>query len=412
MADVLDTDGLSLDTYNDILAFIQDTMNEIYAVDGDTIDFGSETPDGQFTNILAQISADARQLAAEIYNSFNPDNCQGVVQDQRYALNYITREAGTYAIQDIDITVDRTVTLEGLDANYNEPTATAYTVSDNAGNQWYLISSTTLTTVGTHSLPFRSQNLGFVQPTIGTITNQVTKVLGVTAVNNSIGPTRRGKDEESDVEFRNRRNRSTSIRGQNNYDTMVGQLLQVRDVTDAKVFVNNTNSPNTTITDIAGGIPARNVWVIVAGGGDSDIANVIYQNSAGLPTFGSVSESITTQSQQAFTVNFDRVVGVPFYIRFDIKNAAGITITNDMQDNIKQKIVDALLDTMTMGEPVETSEITNLASQALLQYDENIYALNVEVSLDNSTWTDFIASTSLHKKYTPDVSRISITVVA
>ena len=414
MADVLDKNGLTLETYKEILEFVQSSMNTIYATDGDTINFDSETPDGQFTNILAQISSDIRQLAAEVYNSFNPDNCQGSLQDQRYALNYITRGAGTYTIQNVQIAVDRTVNLVGLDTNYDSSTASCYTLADDAGNQWYLIDSITLT-AGTHSLPFRSQAMGLVQPVIGTIQNQVTKVLGVTSVNNPTAPTSIGKNEESDVEFRIRRNRSTAIHGQNNYDTMTAQLLQIKDVLNARVFVNNTNNSDTSVTDIPLGVPARTIWVIVDGGGaNNKIAEVIYQNSAGLPTFESpncITVNITTISNQNYVVHFDRTIPVDFYIRFDIKNLSGITITNDMKDDIRKHIYDNLQ--ISMGEPVETSEITNLASQALMGIDENMYALNVEVSLDNSNWTDFIASTSWQKKFVtaPDDTKITINVV-
>ena len=297
MADILDKNGLTLDSYNDILNFVQSSMNEIYAVDGDTINFDSETPDGQFTNILAQISADVRQLAAEIYNSFNPDNCQGAVQDQRYALNFLTRGAGTYTIQDIDITTDRTVELEGLDENANDPNATSYTLSDNAGNQWYLLDTTTLLE-GTTTLTFRAAKLGLVQPTIGTIVNQVTKVLGVTGVINSIAATTLGRDEESDRDFRIRRERSTALKGTNNFDTLLGQLLQLNGVIDARLFINNTNVANTEVTDKVGGIPPHTLWVIVDGSvaDPNEIANVIYQNSTGIPTIGSETVSVETTS--------------------------------------------------------------------------------------------------------------------
>lgn len=406
MADTLDNNGLTLETYNSILAYIQNAMNEIYATDGDLINFDSETPDGQFTNILAQISADARQLAAEIYNSFNPDNCQGTVQDQRYALNYITRKSGTFTVQNIDITVDRTVDLQGLDGNYDSLTASSYTVSDNAGNQWYLLDSTTLTT-GTTSLPFRSQNLGLVQPTIGTITNQVTKVLGVTNVINSIAPTTLGEDEESDAEFRIRRNSSTATYGQNNYDAMLGQLLQITGVTTAKVYVNNTLNANTDITDKVGGIPSRSVWVIVAGSASQDdIATTIYQNSSGLPTVGNVSVDIPTTSQQIFTVNFDRANSESFYIRFELKNTTGTPLTNIQEDDIKTQIVNSL--DFGLGSPVETSAITEAAAQALLTYGSGLYALNVEISTDNTNWVDFIDNTNWQNKYVVDSTRITI----
>lgn len=398
MADVLDRNGLTLDDYSTILQYIQGSMNEIYAKDGDTINFDSETPDGQFTNILAQISVDVRQLAAEVYNSFNPDNCQGAVQDQRYALNYLTRNAGTYTIQSVDITVDRTVELKGLDEDATSPTATAYTVSDNIGTQWYLLETTTLY-VGTTSLLFRAQNLGLVQPVIGTIQNQVTKVLGVVAVNNPTAALTLGRDEESDMDFRIRRNRSVATRGRNNYDAMLGQLLQLDGMEDAKVYINNTNSPVTDVTDKVGGIPAHTVWVIIDGNvSANDIANVIYQNSAGLPTIGDESVDVETASIQTYTVNYDTVAQVDFDIQFTIQNTLGVVITEEMETSIRSYITSELH--LSLGEPVETSEITNIASQALLQFGTGLYALDVKVSLHgDDDWQDFIASTSWQNKF-------------
>ena len=416
MADTLDENGLTLSTYSELLAEIQDAMNNIYAVDGDLINFDSETPDGQFTNILAQIGSDARQLAAEVYNSFNPDMCQGVIQDQRYAINYLTRKGGLYTIQNIDVTVDQTVTLEGLDANFNSPTATAYTLSDDSGSQWYLVDTVTLT-AGTTSLPFRSQTLGLVQPTIGTITNQVTKVLGVTNVVNSVAPTTLGEDEESDLEFRIRRNRSTAIRGQNNYDAMTSQILALDNVKDAKIFVNNTNVINTTVTgDAQNGVPPFNIWVIVEGGAQDDIANVIYQNSSGLATYGYESDDeepvilpvevdTLTVSGQTYTVKFNRVRSVPLHIKFDVK-----VLEQDFNLNtegIQEYIRDNLL--FNLNQPAETSYVTEIASQALLQYSPNIYALNVQISLDGDTWVDFLPSTSWMNKFVVSVDDIEIT---
>lgn len=400
MADTLNSNGLSVDNYNTLLNNIQSDMNSIYAIDGDSINFDSSTPDGQFTNILAQIGSDIREVIQEVYNSFDPDKCSGVVQDSRYALNYITRKGGSFTVQNIAITVNKTVTLQGLDANYNDPNAASYTVSDNAGNLWYLIDTTTLT-AGTTSLPFRAQNLGLVQPTIGTITNQVTKVIGVTGVINSVAPTTLGEAQESDAEFRIRRNRSTATAGQNNCDAMTGQLLELDGVTDVQVHINNTSSTDST------GTAAYTVWVIAEGGANSDIANVIYQNSTGLPTRGSVSVNVPSISGQLFSTSFDRVNPVSLYIQFDLKNTN--TNVNVSEDTIKQYIADNL--TFTLGEPAETSYVTEVASAALINIGSGLYALNVEVSTDGTTWTDYIASSSLKNKFVVDATRITITQI-
>lgn len=399
MADILNENGLTLSTFNELRDEVQTDMNSIYAIDGDSINFDSSTPDGQFTNILAQIGSDIRELIREVYNSFDPDKCSGVVQDVRYSLNYLTRKGGTFTVQNIDVTTNKTVTLDGLDDSYNDTNASSYTVSDNAGNNWYLIDTTTIT-AGTTSLPFRAQNMGLVQPTVGTITNQVTKVLGVTAVNNSVAPTTLGENQESDEEFRVRRNRSTAINGQNNYDAMTGQLLALDGITDVYVHVNDGGTTDTT------GTPAYTVWVIAEGGANSDIANIIYANSGGLPTRGNVSVDTITVSGEEVTVNFDRVNPVSLYIRFDIQNTTSISIDLSI---VKNYIVQNL--SYSLGAPAETSAITNVASNGLLTLGSGLYALNVEVSTDGTTWADFIASSSLQNKFVVDATRITITEV-
>lgn len=402
MADVLNANGLSVDNYDTLLTNVQNSMNTIYAPDGELINFGSETPDGQMTNIYAQIGSDSRELIQNVYNSFDPDKCSGVVQDSRYALNYITRKGGTFTIQNIAITVNQTVTLNGLDGNYNDLSAASYTVSDDAGNLWYLIDTTTLT-AGTTSLPFRSQNYGLYQPVIGTITNQVTKVLGVTSVINSVAPTTLGENQETDAEFRVRRNRSTAVRGQNNNDALLAQILELDGVTDAKTFINNPNDPN-----YDSDIPDYAVWTIVEGGANSDIADAIYANSTGLPTYGNVSVDVPAISGQVFTVNFDRDNPVSLYIQFDLKvENVG---TNINQDAIKEYMANNLI--FALGAPAETSYITEVAAQGLIaNYGQGLYALNVEISTDGTTWTDYIASSSIQDKFVVDTTRITITQV-
>lgn len=398
--DKIDENGLTLDSYNDILTDIQENMNTIYAIDGDTINFDSSTPDGQLTNIFAQAGADMRELIREIYNSFDADKCTGVVQDSRYSLNFLTRKGGTFTIQNIDITTNRTVTLQGLDANYNDINASSYTVSDNAGNNWYLIDSATITE-GTTSLPFRSQYMGLVQPTIGTITNQVTKVLGVLTVNNSTAPTTLGEEQESDAEFRIRRNRSTAINGQNNVDAMTGQLLALDGVTDIKVHVNNTDTTDDTGTD------PYTIWVIAEGGANSDIATIIYQNSAGLPTRGNISVNTTTVSSQIVTINFDRAEPINLYLKFALKLTVPIE-TVDFE-GIKNSLAENLI--YNLGEDAETMTITTYAQQAILSTGNSGYALNVQISTDNENWTDYIAITNLQEKFVVDASNITIETI-
>lgn len=399
MPEGITENGIQTDTYSTILQNLQESYTNIYAKDGDNINFGSETPDGQLINILTQMGTDSRELATEVYNSFDPSKCTGVVQDSRYALNYIERKGGTYTIQNIDIVLDRTVTLQGLDANYNESEASSYTVSDNAGNLWYLIDTVTLES-GSYSLPFRSKELGLVQPVIGTITNQVTIVLGVISVINSVAPTTLGETQETDAEFRVRRERSTQTRSENNIDAILSNILNLEGVTDATAWVNTSNTTDTT------GTPAHYMWVIVEGGANSDIANIIYANSGGAGSRGDISVDVPSISGQIFTVNFDRPVPVPLYIQFTFKLTTQLSAID--LDGIKEYIASNL--TYNVNEDAETSKVGTIASEAIVANGGGGYALAPQISLNGTNWTDYIESSSLENKFVVDITRISINV--
>lgn len=399
MPEGINENGIQTNSYNTVLENLQNDFINIYAKDGDTINFGSETPDGQLINILTQMGIDSRELATEVYNSFDPSKCTGVIQDSRYALNYIFRKGGTYTIQNIDVNVDRTVTLSGLDANYNDIEAAAYTVSDNAGNLWYLIDTTTIET-GSHSLPFRSKEMGLVQPVIGTITNQVTIVLGVTSVNNSVAPTTLGETQESDAEFRVRRERSTETRSQNNIDTILSNILNLEGVTDATIWMNTSETTDST------GTPPHYIWVIVEGGANSDIANIIYANSGGTGTKGNIQVNVPSISGQIFEVNFDRPTPVPLYIKFTFKLTTDLSAVN--VEGIKEYIANNL--SYNVNEDAETSKICSIASEAIVANGGGGYALQPQISLNGTDWTDFIQSSSLENKFVVDITRITINV--
>lgn len=387
-------DNLTL--VSDLITGFQD----IYAQNGEILNFDSNTPDRQLIELLAFAGSTVREMITEVYNSCDPDKCVGAVQDNRYQINYIERKKGTFTLQNIAITANKTVELEGLDASFNDVDASAFAVSDNNGNIWYLVDSTTIYS-GTTTLEFRAQQQGEVIPTIGTITNLVTIVPGVTSAINNVGATVIGTEEESDSDFRIRRMRSVATPGKNNIDNMEGQIYALDGVVAVKIHENRTNSTDDT------GTTAHTVWVVVEGGANTEIADVIYGNLGGSGTRGSVSIPITTASLQTFNVNFDRGTIVPLYIRFDIKSISDLGEIDT--DAIKQYIADNL--EYGIGEDAETSKITQVCADAMLADGGNGYALNVEISDDNTNWTDFLAASSIADKFTTDINKITITAL-
>lgn len=396
MTDSFNASGLTIKTLNEIVTDLETGMRDIY---GSDINLDQNSPDGQMLNLYAQAAIDLRELLVSINNSFSPDQVTGVLQDQRYALNGLQRQGGTYTIVPIDVTVDRTVDLDGLDADFNDINGEGYTIQDNAGNEFILIDSIQLT-AGTTTVNFRARQIGEVNTTVGTITNPVTIVLGVTSVTNSSGAIQTGQDQETDAEFRVRRSLSVSIASDGYLNGIFASLSNLDGVTDVKVFENVTDSIDADL------IPAHGIWCIVEGGANTDIANIIYnKKSAGANMKGATEVNVTTESGVVFTAKFDRPSAEDLYIRFDIQPDGSGAVFD--QAAIKANMVANL--TYNINQVAETSAVTAAAKTAIDATGGGGFAVNVEISDDGVSWVDYLQTASKSGQWTLDVSRITIT---
>lgn len=400
MANTLDSNGLSIDTRNEILANMQNEWQEIM---GGDVNFDSNTSDGQILQIFAQMCADYSEVIRDVYNSFFPNKIGATVQDERYAINGIFRKEGSYTIQPIKITVDKTVTLIGLDQS-NEP----YTLQSDNGEQWYLLDTVTITTASPiQTLSFRAKEKGNVQPSIGTITSQVTVVQGVISVSNDVAPTSYGTEEGTDEAFAIRREQSVGNPSKNNITSIKGNILALDGVNQCEVYqYTPTYEDDELVTDDMG-IPVAGTWVIVDGGDGYSIANTIYENSSNNILKGSVSEDILTVSGQTVEIKFDRPLAVPLYLKFNIQETvAGTTFD---QDAIKAYIVENM--TFKLGQYADASYATDVVRQALLNTSLNGIATGVLISDDNTNWSEYIASPTVQSEFVIDATRIFITEI-
>ena len=378
MSDSFDENGLQTATAPELLESLQTAFKGIY---GDDVLLDSSTPDGQWLNILVQKGVDVRGLLMQLYNSFNPDNAQGSVLDQRCAINNVFRKSGTFTTVNISITTDRSLTLQGVDENYNDPEAVGYTVQDNEGNRFVMVNTQTLS-AGTTSVLFRSETLGKVVVLPDTITTPVTIVLGVISVNNPTAATAIGTDEEIDKDLRVRRRQSVAISSYGYLNGLQAALLQLDGVNDAKVYENYTSS-----TD-ANGIPAHCIWVVMDGGSSADIANTIYEKkSVGCDMKGDITYTITTPALTQFVAKWDEADVTPLYIKFTIQPAtSGITFDTDAIETY----IDSNL-SFKIGEAAETSTITTLAQEAIDSVGGQGYAVDVLISNDEENWVEYLA---------------------
>lgn len=321
MPNVLDENGLQIKTLPEVVEELNEGMKDIY---GDDINLDPDTPDGQAINIFAQSVIDNLELIRAVHTSFDPDQAFGKVLDQRIAINGIQRQQGTHTVTDITIVTDRSVDLYGLDQSVEQ----VFTVQDNAGNQWQLISTQIGVSIGSHVYAFQALNPGATLTTPNTITSPVTIVLGVTGINNPTTLTTLGLNEEKDAQVKERRRKSVAISGQGWRDSLLAALENIPGVTFADVIENDSG-------DTVDGVPPHTIWVIVAYSNvdieatEDEIANVIYRKrNAGVGMKGTITETVVQADGRIFTAKWDTVIPENLFIKITAASLDGIRDPN------------------------------------------------------------------------------------
>lgn len=397
MANSITAAGLQVDTLADITQGLISGYKGIY---GQDINVDQNSPDGQTIGIYAQSVEDLLEFLVSINNGFDPDQAIGAILDERCAINNVQRQGGTYTVQPIDITVTTTVTLQGLDANYNSPTASAYTVQDGSGNQFLLATTATLT-AGTHTIDFRAQLIGAVNVPVDTITIPVTIVQGVALVNNSSSPISVGQAQETDAQLRVRRAASVANATTGFLNGLQAALLALPGVTEARVYNNPTGETVNTM------LP-HSIWAVVTGGAASDIGNTIYNRaSGGCNMNGDQTFSIITPAGALFLAQWDNPVAVPMFIQFQIKRT---TPGFEFAISTIQSAMASLL-SYGIGQFADTSEVTAAAVAAINAQGGGGVPIEVKISTDNATWVDYLAAPTLASEFTVAAANIDITVV-
>ena len=412
MTNIIDANGITIDSLEDLITKYSNTLRDIYGPD---VVLDPESPDGLLVNFLAQVTRDASEFAVKLYNAESINSAVGSLLDQKVAWFGLTRKPASYTYVNVNITTINNVSLVGMDSNINPP-ANIYTVQDNSGNNYYLASSVSLAANTTTSCSFRAENSGAVLVGAGTITTPVTYNQFITTINNPAPQYITGVEEESDTELKWRLKSSYYLPSQGFCESMKSALLNYDDIQDAFVIDNPTNT-----TD-AYGISPYSVWVVVDCPDNAqtqqEIGDVFaVQNTVGTPTYyyddsGVTNRSVQRQDSQGLftTYNYNLVATEPVYVYINlISTIAGNIIDQDL---LKEAIIKGLGDFQIYG-ICDTNTIIKLCTE----FDSSIIVgeckLDTSAPVDPSDPTEYGSSTyvqpsNVNKKFTLDASDIYI----
>lgn len=393
MPNIIDANGLQIASLTEIRTNLENDFKAIYGVD---INISSNSPDGQLIGIMAQNIYDVLQLLVQTYNSFSIDSAFGVILDQRVALSGIARKQGTYTQAIVAVTVDRALSLNGLDVLIADPNAQVFTVADDAGNQFFLKTTRAFVGAGTTSLTFQAAVIGQIQTTANTIQTIITAILGVTGVNNptTAGDTE-GLPEETDPQLKIRRANSFYLQAVGPADAIRAALLAIADVSDAYVVENDTGGT-------VAGVLAHSIWVIVNGGTAAEIGTAIYTKKApGCGQTGAQSYVVARPQGNSFTAKWDNALTQVLTIRATLNPRVSGQVFDLVGDGVK--LAAALI--YKLGQSPNIGDVV-LAMQTI---EPNAILSVVNVSKDGgANWEDIVSPDTAQKYFT--VAAVNITL--
>lgn len=386
----INQNGFKADSFIEILTRLSTQLKDIY---GQDINLDQDTQDGQMLGINTTVISDLQDLGLYIYNSMDPDFAEGVNLDRLLKLLARTRLPATKSTVDINLTLGRDAIIP-----------ITYTVSDSNGQNWQITSEQTLT-VGTHLVTFESVDYGMITAEANTITQQVTIM---TEINNLTNPADAvsGRDEESDQELRERRNKILEVNAYSTLGSIVGKILTLDNVVDCVVYENQTS-----VYDAEKELNSHSLWIIVKGGELDQITETIVKDKTGGTGLkgaieGTYIENFITQSGKNRTIihtaNFDRPTEKEIYLKFNVKRRVP-TQSIDI-DNIKNTLANRIFQ---IAENVTVTELYATIYSAA----SNFIATDLQVSRDNVTFVDNLLIAGYDEEFKIIQANIEITEI-
>ena len=305
--------GFTPRTLEDIVKEISDMLKGKF---GEAFNTSPESPDGQLIYIFAEMIHRQEEMAELAYNSFRPSSSFGVSLDYISELNNVKRFA--------DKRTEATVYADGVQGTVI-PAGTKVATDD--GNIIFMTKSQCIIPDIVRAVCVESGDIVVKK-------NQITKIVdqieGWSSVYNHEDADT-GKRGETDAQFRVRRRNSLVSSGTSTAEAITSDLNRLG-VEYCAVLDNDTQEVSPS------GQPTGTLQVVVDGGHEADIAQVIYLNkTAGVPTFGNSGGVVKDSHGYDHPIKFTRPVRKNIYVHVEVVRSIGSS--NETTQIIQESIV-------------------------------------------------------------------------
>lgn len=395
--------GYTLKTVNEWF----DEERQLYLDIDPSWNLDPSTPDGLKIAHDSEVFGALDETLQQAYNSKDPSKASG------YDLDVISALTGTKRSEGTPSTVTGFI-LRGV-AGTVVPSGTRFE-SVTTGTRWSLDQTWTLDSSGQAIVDISAINNGYTEANANTITRIIDTIGGLTSVSNP-SPATPGTNIESDSSLRIKRATAVGRPGNNQIDSMLGELYAVNGIRRLKIYENDES-----VTD-SNGLPAHSIAVIADGGTDTDVASAIYaKKNPGVTLYQagtsvSVDVKSPTYPDNVKTIKFSRPIYVDMVVDITIKNDGTLPSVSVLQGEIQEAFIEFAagdlipseygfkVDGFDIGEDVPYSTMFTPVNKVIGSYG-NSYVQNM--TLNGASTTVDIAFNELSRWTT---SNITVTIV-
>lgn len=309
------------------------------AIFGQDIDLSSDTMDGQHIGLFAEAIADLDELAELVWLSFDPDLAFGNSLSRLVKINGIERSQGAYSVVNLTLTGTPLVLVpKGSIVSNANGTVTVYTTADARIDE-----------TGKAIVTAMPDEMGAINAAADTLTVIKSPLFGWASVTNGAAMIA-GKIRESDQALRARRRGSVSKGNRNMTEALWAKLSDLSGVIEVSVLENATQYTDSR------GLPPHSIHVVISGGVDAQIAQVIWASkTGGTEVAGTQSHIIVDEVGNEQVMKFSRPVDVVIKVAVYITPLSGYSFST--ASLIKKAVLDYLNDEIAIGGDIINSAL-------------------------------------------------------
>ena len=330
----IDSNGVQIQTLQEIL---DERQSNLLSVMGEDFRIDRTSPIGNMELADANSEQLIHEVVAYLASQLNSETAEGYFLDCICEYNNIYRFPSARSLCNFKITGTANISIQKEDLRI---------LDKSTGSYWTLNETITIGDTGSIDAQFQCIEYGPIGNNSTNIITIMTPISGITKVesieNNNLIV---GRYAETDKELRQRRREAIQNSGAYNLDTIRSSIFTLDGIIDCK-YIENYEEVEVN------GIPAKSFEIIVDGGDEEDIVDVIFsKKTLGVRPFGTSTYTREDSQGNVYKIGYTKAQHVNTKLTISITTAG--SQTDAWVNTLKDNIIETFEETQKIGVAVK-----------------------------------------------------------